>query len=528
MAEPNPYRGPLIVGTSLNRRLLGAAAVVVVALAAGVPARLACALALAGCVLAFVTHRRPNPKTTVQDRLMICLERIASGQLHSDAQVSCVLHIDCANMPPDFAEHGRTALARTVNACPRFGRLLVAAPSSEEATFAAPEGGIDYGQHVVEYPHVVEAAHFAHEVNKLIGTPLRRDIPAWRFDVVRSTGRRGCVLFRTNHANADGLRLLKAGAHFMKFADGSPCEIEMLKKMDLNKVGKVRRSVLGILADLVEAATMEHLPLEDPNPFKPPGAVFPGNSSRLNVESVMSFATIQAVRNACPAGTTINDVVLSCFCAALSRYADEVGEPLIPGALLRSLCAVSMPDRRSKDPASLYNNFVLPSMHLPILPATGAAAERTERLAAVRRVMQHSKNSLAGWWLAKLVTLATRLGLESIIGKTQNAMFARHAFVYSNVPGFTQPVYLFAAPDEPARYGKIEQFGVFYENLNSQIIFMSYNGTFSMSLSTDPAVLSQPQLLCDLFVKEVLEWCAQACDGTLGGVDLAGSGRQAA
>ena len=158
-----------------------------------------------------------------------------------------------------------------------------------------------------------------------------------------------------------------------------------------------------------------------------------------------------------------------------------------------------------------------------------------------------------------MVTLATRLGLESIIGKTQNAMFARHAFVYSNVPGFTQPVYLFAAPDEPARYGKIEQFGVFYENLNSQIIFMSYNGgnlsprswplphsnlshsnlpaphffrdlsgTFSMSLSTDPAVLSQPQLLCDLFVKEVLEWCAQACDGTLGGVDLAGSGRQAA
>ena len=74
-----------------------------------------------------------------------------------------------------------------------------------------------------------------------------------------------------------------------------------------------------------------------------------------------------------------------------------------------------------------------------------------------------------------------------------------HTSLASHVPGFTQPVYLFGT-------SKVERFAVYYPNLVSQLLFLSYNGALTCSLSTDPATIAKPQMLVDLFAEEVTAW----------------------
>jgi len=102
--------------------------------------------------------------------------------------------------------------------------------------------------------------------------------------------------------------------------------------------------------------------------------------------------------------------------------------------------------------------------------------------------------------MGKLLTVASRLGLDAIVGQTQSTVFSKHSFVYSNLPGFTQPAYVWGVPHH------VEAFAVYYPNVVSQLLFLSYNGQLSCSLSTDAATVKQPKLLVDAFATEVEEW----------------------
>jgi len=199
------------------------------------------------------------------------------------------------------------------------------------------------------------------------------------------------------------------------------------------------------------------------------------------------------IKNAAPAAATVNDVVLCAFCGALRAYAEAVGEPITSPTLLRALCAVALPD--DYPAGTMYNNFLMPSIALPV-----ADADRAARLAAVQREMGRTKGSLAGFFMGKLLTIASRLGLDHIVGQTQNTIFKKHAFVYSNMPGFSEQVH-FLSPSHP-----VSHFAVYFPNLVSQCLFVSYNGTLSFSLSTDAATVAKPQLLVDSFVAEVNAW----------------------
>ena len=48
--------------------------------------------------------------------------------------------------------------------------------------------------------------------------------------------------------------------------------------------------------------------------------------------------------------------------------------------------------------------------------------------------------------------------------------------------------------------------GVYYPNMISQAIFVSYAGEMTFSLSTDASVVKRPSLLTALFVEEVGSW----------------------
>ena len=116
--------------------------------------------------------------------------------------------------------------------------------------------------------------------------------------------------------------------------------------------------------------------------------------------------------------------------------------------------------------------------------------------------MHATKSSAAGFFMGQLLTVAARLGLDAMVGATQNKVFSKHAFVYSNMPGFERTVHLFGT-DHP-----VDRFAVYNPNMVSQCFFLSYRGELCFSLSTDAATVEQPSLLVDSFAAEIKEWSA--------------------
>ena len=438
--------------------------------------------------------------------------------------MAIVMYFSSANMPD--VGTARDAMQRTIGKHPRFGSVVVETASLEGTMWRSVK--VNFTRHVVQHAAIPATAQEA-RLNELINTDLPRDVPLWRIDLLpaEGTSASSCVLLRASHALGDGLRLVGAAGDFVSFADGTPATVDLVERMTKNKLSLPPRGPLGLARDLVEAATLDKIRNEDPTCLHKPGALFPRATPRANVSASVPLAHVKAIRAAAPPGTTLNDVILACFVGGLRRYAEAVGEPIESEPLVRALCAVSVPRRvhRSKRapplPARLlscsptelvrarggrqasrphpqmYNDFLLPSIRLPVGEKTPNA-----RLEAVRRLMAETKASRSGYIMSRLLTLLSSLGLDAFIGQTQLTVFGKHSFIYSNLPGFTQPVHLFDAR------AKVERFAVYYPNLVSQLLFLSYDGQLTCSLSTDAATITQPQTLVDCFVVEVAK-CAR-------------------
>ena len=78
------------------------------------------------------------------------------------------------------------------------------------------------------------------------------------------------------------------------------------------------------------------------------------------------------------------------------------------------------------------------------------------------------------------------------------AISGAHVTLYSNLPGYEKPVFFAKS--------KIAKFGVFFPNMISQVVFFSYDGTLSLSVSTDATYVTEPHLLNELFAAEVAAW----------------------
>jgi hypothetical protein len=243
---------------------------------------------------------------------------------------------------------------------------------------------------------------------------------------------------------------------------------------------------------------MDRMRAEDRTCLHEPDSLF-RNGPRLNVTTSVAFSKIKRIKEKAAKGTTINDVVLAAFSGAVRRYSVAVaGRPLPPDTLMRAFCAVSMPDDPRRSPDDLYNDFIMPSMRLPV-----GADTPQQRLLQAHEVMSDLKQSKVGWIVSKLSAVLARLGLDALCGDTQQKVFGKHSFVYSNVPGYQKPAHLFGPPH------KIERFATYYPNMISQLLFMSYCDQLTMSLSTDVDVVKKPQVLLECFEHEVNEWAAQ-------------------
>ena len=498
---------------------------------------------VAGVVVAVLTTRPPaDPTLTVQDRCLMNQERLAPTTPGAGT-MAIVMYIAKENLPSVDA-----AIKGMRHACtkfPRFGSVVVETRNLEDTYWRRVE--VDMARHVVEHAPVQQGA-LEERINGLINTDLPRDVPLWRIDLLPTTAAgasSGCVLLRASHALGDGLRLVGAAGEFLSFADGAPASLDLLAKMAKAKLSPPPRGVGGLAKDLVTAMTLKDIRDEDKTCLHAPGELFPRATPRVNVVSTVKLADLKAIRaaaihdagsDAAAATTTLNDVILGCFVGGLRAYAELVGEPICGEPLVRALIAVSMPSAAgAASRGEMFNDFLLPSVTLPI-----GATSRAARLSAIRQVMAETKASRAGYIMGRMLTLIAKLGLDFLVGDTQNQacavpphtlpreliamppsssparphqqariaaclqVFGKHAFVYSNLPGFTQPVHLFE------RTAKVDRFAAYFPNLVSQLLFLSYGSELTCSLSTDAATITRPQAFVDCFALEVAQW-AEEC-----------------
>jgi len=264
-------------------------------------------------------------------------------------------------------------------------------------------------------------------------------------------------------------------------------------------------SLPRVVSDFFKVLVADKMPSESGSCLHQAQSLFP-RKNRLSVaHSTVDFNLVKAIqKQGCPAGTTINDVVLTAFCGAIYRYMEHNKDPSLSlpgGPLMRSMCAFSMPDlkNRAEGSDSLYNEFVMPSIKMCI------QKDRMVRLKAMTDTMNEVKTSFQGPLTMILSSALGQLGLEEFAGKTNAQIFQNHSFVYSNVPGFTQQVYAFGE--------KMNGLQAYYGNVINQTIFMSCMGQLSFSLMTDKATVKDPQFLVDAFVSEVKEWHSEVAGG---------------
>ena len=499
--------------TQLAQRLL-AAAVVCIALKLSSCTSTLCAFIIFTALATLAVVLRPrDPSMTILDKFMMNIDRAcqqASGPCHG--HVVAVLDLE-PNTQVDLAAAVAHATA-FAQAHPRMRSFAARASPALGSSWEEVPGDYDFTPHVTQRAFSSDAQVDA-EIEELTNTPLPLDRPLWAWSLLhipwhqgqRRSTCRSVALLRINHCIGDGLRLAMAGGMFTFADDGTNAVPALIAKMIAKKKGPAssaskRPSLLNLARDFLAAATMDKLPSEPASCLHPtPDAVFPPAARRVLASSIVSFGDVKTIRKACPAGTSINDVVLTAFCAALTRYVQRVTpDAPVSDLLVRALCAVALPGGGRGMESRLFNNIILPSMPLCVGTRYGS---RLERLEAVRGVMARVKTSAVGSIAVWLNSVLMALGLEELAGATNVRIFGKHSFVYSNVPAFARTVRIFGDYD-------VAQFRAWYPNMISQTVFVSYRDTLSFSLVTEPvAGLAQPQLLTDLFAEEVRQWAEE-------------------
>mmetsp|Transcript_4670 Transcript_4670/g.7000 ORF Transcript_4670/g.7000 Transcript_4670/m.7000 type:complete len:516 (-) Transcript_4670:25-1572(-) len=479
-----------------------------------IPEAYACwTMFLVSCSLFFgaiyATPKQGGKTEGTMDKALINLDRFFDGKAPTAGQIGAVCYFRVGEVPT--VEEGKEAMQRLADKHIRMRTIPVPTPNMIDSYWTTPNTPFDISDHVKGHDAVKGGvAELNQKANEIINTLVSWEHPLWSIDILNIADPHdtlgvegeddiiaGAVIIRIHHSIGDGLRLVGAWGEVMRFKDGSPATLELLSKMSAKKLKPPRPNLLTLpfkfLADFVTAATLDQMKPEPTTPVHKSDTLLPIEQPRSTYTSWVPFQYVKDIRAAHP-GATVNDVILTAFCGAIRTYCTKRGQPISSDSVMRAMCAFSMPDR-GKGKLELYNDFLMPSMSLP-----ANVEGREERIAAVKKVMAGLKTSLVGFIQERLVLILGALGLDAMIKQSQVALFKKHSFVYSNVPGFEKDVYLFA---ERCNVHKIS---VYYPNVLSQAIFLTFRGSLGFSLVTDRGELPEFEMLVDSFVEEIKSW----------------------
>ena len=201
----------------------------------------------------------------------------------------------------------------------------------------------------------------------------------------------------------------------------------------------------------------------------------------------VDLSLVKQVKNV--AGSTVNDVMVSCLAGALHDYL--TGQENCDAAKLEDMWAsVPVDIRASSKSVKLKNKFALVFLRLPIV-----AKNAVDRLLATKQRMDVIKTSAEPWVTA--MTVQILLMFPEWVSKTLIDFFGRKmSCVLTNVPGPQQTLYLGGQ--------KIVQ-GIFWvpqrANIGVGLSIFSYGGGIRVGVYTDKRVIPNPREVVKGFEK---------------------------
>ena len=316
-------------------------------------------------------------------------------------------------------------------------------------------------------------------ISEICSTPLPEALSPWQFLVVPIL-QENCfgLLLRVHHSVADGVALTRV---FVKnLYDVPPQGAEPKKFSSKQRVYMWCKAILvGPLMILTKLfSKSDRSSIHGPELCGKKVVAWSKN---------VDLSLVKQVKNV--AGTTVNDVMVSCLAGALHDYLK--GRENCDAAKLDDMWAsVPVDIRASTNSVKLKNKFALVFLRLPIV-----AKNAVDRLLATKQRMDIIKTSAEP--LVTATTVQILMMLPEFISRTLIDFFSRKmSCVLSNVPGPQQTLYLGGQ--------KIAQ-GIFWvpqrANIGLGLSIFSYGGGIRVGVYSDESVIPKPKEVVEEFEK---------------------------
>lgn len=320
-----------------------------------------------------------------------------------------------------------------------------------------------------EYPKSMEDLQVV--ISDLCSSPLPQNLSPWQFIVVPilEEGSFG-LLLRVHHSVADGVALTRV---FVKNLYDVPPQGPEPKKFSTKQRFYMwcKAILVGPLTVLIKFfSRADHSCIHGQDLSGKKVVAWSNNVELSLVKQVKTLA-----------GTTVNDVMVSCLAGALHDYLTR--QPNYDAVKLQDMWAsVPVDIRASTHSVKLKNKFALVFLRLPIV-----AENALDRLLATKQRMDIIKTSAEP--LVTATTVQILMMLPELVSKPLIDFFARKmSCVLSNVPGPQQALYLGGQ--------KITQ-GIFWvpmrANIGVGLSIFSYNGGIRVGVYADECVIPNPR-----------------------------------
>ncbi len=399
---------------------------------------------------------------------------------------------------------------------PKFRQRVVAPSLAFGRVRWEDDPTFDLDRHLlrVRLPAPGDRAALHRYVSEQMSRPLDRDRPLWETHLVEGYNGGSAVFSRIHHAIADGVALIRL---LLSMTDDQADETLFLAH-DLEEPVRDRsltRRVRGMVSDAVKVSgQLAHEGMEvltQPSRavqlaelasagttalgkalFLPPdyrtvlkGQM--GTKKQAMWSDPFDLATVKAIGRAHEA--TVNDVVCTAVTGALRTYLehrDSLTEEI------RALVPFNLRPLDEPLPRPLGNKFGVVFLPLPI-----GIADRTERLAEIKRRMDAIKNSAEG---------VVAYGILSVMGMTPvqiekvvvDLFASKGSLVLTNVPGPREPVYL-AGTKLAGIMGWVPASG----GVGLGMSIFSYDGDLTVGISADARLVPDPERLVEAFNAEL-------------------------
>ena len=378
-----------------------------------------------------------------------------------------------------------------------------------------PHFDIDRHVHRTTLPEPAGQAELQELTSDLMSSPLDFSKPLWQMHLVESYDGGSAVVVRLHHCIGDGIALIHvmismADEYFAQ-SNGTRSGREVTAR---NPVTRLLRPVAKAISNTVGAAEAvldesvslvfnpKHL-LKRAKQGMSIGAatsrllllpsdtetVFKGElsaSKQVAWSRALPLSTVKAIGHQVEA--KINDVLVASVAGAVRRYLLARGEA-VEHVELRATIPVNL--RPLSEAHKLGNHFGLVFLTLPV-----HIAEPVERLLETKRRMDKLKGSAEAGVIFGLLQLAGS-GPEEVQRQLVDLLGAKATAVLTNVPGPREELHLQGRAISGIMFW-VPRAG----NLSLGISILSYAGDVRVGVTTDAALVPDPDVLTGAFHEE--------------------------